>query len=94
MSEREVFTQALADNLRELRDWTAPYGILVGIESAGRGKVRTITFGVARYLDATIKVFSPTYIILESAGPMARYGSPLSFKSSGELLEFIKEHWV
>jgi|SRR5579859_880139 len=106
MSEREEFTQALADIIREMRRWTAPYGIIVGMHAEGRGKVRTITFGVARLLDATVKVYSSSYIVLESQGPMAQFGSPITFRTprdavlperesaAAQLLDFIKKNWV
>lgn len=65
----------------------APYGIIEGTHGSGYGrKARAITFGVARYIDATILVWSPTYIILKSS----RSGQH-KFESQQALLDYLAE---
>jgi hypothetical protein len=81
-SPRAVAQKRLCDHLVEHSAyWTAPYGILDGFDRLPRGgRVRTITFGVARYLDATAYIWSPTRIEVRAEGPLAHrvegsYGS-------------------
>jgi hypothetical protein len=87
MSKREDFTNDLADKIGDLRDWTAPYGILTGLSDDHRS--RTITFGVARTLDATVQVFSPSFITLRTSS-----GIHTKFASENELLKFLKDNYV
>ena len=94
MSEREVFTNDLANKIRELRRWTAPYGIIVGLSTGLTKKHRLITFGIARLLDACVRVYSSKYLILESEGPLARFGDSVKFTSEQELLEFLKSNYA
>src|SRR5271168_2649163 len=94
MSEREDFTNELANKIRELHRWTAPYGIIVGLSTGLTKKHRLITFGVARLLDACIRVYSSKYLVLESEGPMAQFGDSVKFSSEQELLDFIKTNYV
>ena len=71
MSPREEAQNKLVDWLETTSGkWNAPYGILPGLENLKRGgKVRTITFGMARWLDATAYIWSPTKITFMAAGP-------------------------
>ena len=81
MSARSEIQDQVVDVLsRNRRFWTAPYGVLPGMEKWGKGKMRTVTFGIARTLDATIYIQTPTRIVVEAQGPAARllrteYGS-------------------
>lgn len=47
-------------------NFDAPYGVLLGQESAG-SKARTITFGRRATLDATIRIFSPSFIQIKTS---------------------------
>jgi len=73
MSERERVHKRLFDHLVEHKDvWTAPYGIEASVRRLSRGgAVREILFGTARYLDATILVWSPDRIVIDAEGPLA-----------------------
>ncbi len=52
--------------LQARRDcWSAPYGILDG--RSGDGKYRTVTFGIARALDAEVRIYGPRYLLLHSS---------------------------
>jgi hypothetical protein len=57
------------------RGFDAPYGVLTGQESFG-AKARTVTFGRALTLDATIRIFGPTFIqVKTSRGDVAFTGN-------------------
>jgi hypothetical protein len=73
MTPREQVQKDLTDWLETTSGkWTAPYGILPGLEDLPKGgKVRTITFGVARSLDATIYIWSPKKFTFRAAGSMS-----------------------
>lgn len=92
MSPREQIQTDIADWL-ENQSWaTAPYGVICGMQKYAKGKVRTITFGVSRYLDATITVVSPKCLKLAGQGAIAaRWGIewPEEFKSKEELINFL-----
>ena len=51
--------------------FNAPYGILSSLVKFGHGKARSITFGVARYLDATICIIQPNRIEIDGQGALA-----------------------
>lgn len=52
--------------------WDAPYGVIEGMRDLPRGgKVRTVTFGVARTLDAIAWVWSADRIVIEGRGALA-----------------------
>ena len=73
MSPREQLQHRLVDWLEAYpARFTAPYGILPGLEDLPKGgKVRTVTFGVARYLDATVYIWSPNRLTVKAQGPLA-----------------------
>ncbi len=74
MSPREEVQNRLVEFLEAHSDrFNAPYGILDGLETigSGPGKVRTITFGVSRYLDAGITIWSPNRIQITGQGGLA-----------------------
>ena len=53
ISRREHIQHEFAEWLRETGRFTAPYGIIEGLETLhGGGKARTLTFGVVRHLRA------------------------------------------
>ena len=73
MSAREQLQADLVELLTELELDTAPYGIIEGMETLPRGgKVRTVTFGVSAYLDATAHIWTPTRIAFKGQGPLAQ----------------------
>lgn len=76
-----------------IRPWsTAPYGVLTGFRSAKfapAGKARTITFGIARRLDATLVIWSPSNMVVEYSDA-GNYGS-VSFASLEEFASFCEE---
>jgi hypothetical protein len=74
MSPREAIQNRLVEFLTDNpNSFNAPYGILSGLDALpnGKGKVRTITFGVSRYLDATICIWSPNRIQIRGQGGLA-----------------------
>jgi len=80
-SERARLQDRLAD---WLSTWTsAPYGVITDLKPVeGRtGKVRTITFGLARTLDATLWVWSLKRLDLKtSRHEDVRFESELAFR--------------
>ena len=92
MSPREKAQNEIAEFLREHRDYfTAPYGVLTGMTALRRGgKARNITFGVARSLDASILILSPTRIRVSGQGGSA-YLFKGDFGSVSELIEHFEE---
>ena len=58
---QEQFYQTIAG-----QNFDAPYGIICGQEATG-SKPRTITFGRRATLDATIRIFSPTFIQIKTS---------------------------
>lgn len=91
MSPREQIQNQLTDWLETTSDkWTAPYGILPGMEDLPRGgKVRTITFGMARWLDATVYIWSPTKFTFRAAGPRSPGLDGVTCKSLDEVIDLL-----
>jgi len=77
---------------RSQSKFTAPYGIISSLDNIknGKGKVRTITFGIARSLDATIFIYSLKDIRLTAAGPLSYKLDGVSCKSKEELLGILE----
>jgi len=94
MSPREQLQEELYYWIesRSQSRFTAPYGVISSLDNikSGKGKVRTITFGVARSLDATIFIYSPKDIRLTAAGPLAYKLDGSTFKSKEELLVVLE----
>lgn len=93
-SPREQIQNDLVDFLNE-GNWTAPYGILTGLQATKNGgKYRSITFGRARSLDAEICIFGESYILLKWQGSLggqnSRNGNSAVFHSPAELKEFLR----
>lgn len=96
MSLREQAQQQVVEYLHTTSvRWTAPYGVTEGMQNIGKGKVRTITFGVARLLDAEVKIWSPTKLVIEADGPLARKvaGTFGSAKALIDHLEAASKEW-
>ena len=66
----------------------APYGILDGMEAFGTGKVRTIAFGVSRYLDCKLTIISPTEITVDCRG-----GLDYKFEGTYSSVEDLISHF-
>lgn len=94
MSPREQLQEELYYWIesRSHSKFTAPYGVISSLEPLknGKGKVRTITFGVARYLDATITIWSTDKITVQAAGGLA-YKIEGSYGSKEELIKKLEE---
>ncbi len=71
MSPREQLQHEIYDFLVESKRFNAPYGVIAGMKPYAKGKVRTITFGIARYLDGEITILSPKCIMVGGRGPLA-----------------------
>ncbi len=80
----------LTDNAKT---FNAPYGVIDGLQeiAPGKGKVRTVTFGMARWLDCTVYIFNPKRITTKAAGPQSRGLDGEAFKSVDELIEVLKK---
>lgn len=72
MSPREALQEKLISILEVNKDiFSAPWGVLDGLETLPRGgKVRTITFGVARTLDACAYIWTDRRVTVEARGPL------------------------
>ncbi len=91
MSEREQIQETLTEYLESKNYFDAPYGVIAGIQKMGNGKIREITFGVSRYLDASIQIWTPKKIVVKGQGGLA-YKFEGEFNSCAELIEhFNKE---
>ena len=95
MSTREQLQNNIHDwiEMRSKSKFTAPYGVISSLDPVknGKGKVRTITFGVARYLDATLFIFSEKDIRCVAAGPMSSKLDGHHWKSYDEVVKTLNE---
>jgi hypothetical protein len=66
MSQREELTTRIETFIREQGVFNAPYGILTRKHESG--SYREITFGRARFLDATVRVYGPQYLMVKWQG--------------------------
>lgn len=73
MSEREILQNRIVEYLTEnASKFNAPYGVLPYLHNLKRGKVRAITFGQARWLDATVFIWSLNKLTVDAQGPASR----------------------
>lgn len=87
MSPREQIQSELSQRISENSYFSAPYGVIEGIDNLPKGgKVRTVTFGVARYLDAVAQIWSPKKITFRGQGGLA-YKLPSEVSSIDEFFE-------
>lgn len=93
MSPREELQNNIHDwiEMRSNSKFTAPYGVISSLEHIknGKGKVRTVSFGVAAYLDATIYIYSIQNMFIKAAGPLAYKINQNKYKSYDELIESL-----
>lgn len=67
------------------KDFTAPYGVLQGEHVNKKGtKFKSVTFGRARTLDATVEIYNRNFIILRTN----KHGSQL-FKNVADLQQTL-----
>lgn len=87
MSERELIQDRIVEFLeRNDKYFNAPYGVLTGMSNVGKGKIRTISFGVSRYLDGLIEIWNASKIIVKGQGGLA-YKFEGTFRSCDALLD-------
>jgi len=80
VSPREALQERIADWLQvRSRTFTAPYGILTGLHTIGKAKVRTITFGIARTLDAELLIWGEKRLDLRTSRGNERFRSEREF---------------
>lgn len=80
MSDREALQERIVAWLRARpKTFHAPYGILPGLRTIGKAKVRTITFGQARTLDAELIIWSEKRIDLRSSRGDEKFQSEEEF---------------
>ncbi len=92
MSPREQAQIEIVEFLTQHEShFNAPYGIIDSLESFGKGKLRTITFGVSRYLDASISIYSPTKIVVKCQGGLD-YKFEGTYRSVQELIKHFSDN--
>jgi len=91
MSERETIQNTLAEYLEQnINKFNASYGVIKRLASVNSGgKVRIVTFGVERHLDATIYVWSPKQITVSCQGSLA-YKIGGMYKSLDDIMKALK----
>ena len=91
-SERELVQQRLVEHLLEHHHyWNAPYGVEPALSSLpSGGKVRTVLFGVSRFLDACAYIWSPARIEIKGEGGLA-YAVEGVYHSLEEVIEHLSQ---
>lgn len=83
--------QEISDRFVELLgsgDFDAPYGILQGM--SGDRRYRSVTFGIARYLDAEIRIYSSQYIMIKYNRNRELFRGD---SAEQQMRDFIKKTW-
>ena len=81
--QQQVVDWALAQN------FTAPYGVVDGASvNANGNKYRSVTFGYARTLDATVKIFNRNFMLFESSR-----GQKEVFKKVDDLMVYLNDQF-
>lgn len=71
------------------QNFTAPYGVVDGKGRSPKGKMYLgVTFGYARTLDATVRIFNRNFMIYESSA-----GEREIFADSNNLMTFLEERF-
>lgn len=84
-----------ADIQKMVFDWantagfTAPYGVLEGehVNKRNGKKYKSVTFGYARTLDATVEIYNSGFMLYRSS---QNHGQPVVFKSADDLMAYLK----
>ena len=83
MNSQEI--QTMVEEWAKSKNFTAPYGILTGEHTNRKGtKYRSVTFGHARTLDATVEIYNRNFMVVRTS----RHGSQ-AFKSVAEMQQFL-----
>jgi len=68
MNSQEI-SNAVYNYAKSRSDFTAPYGVLQGEHVNKKGtKFKSVTFGRARTLDATVDIYNRNFMILRCSG--------------------------
>ena len=89
-ARRDEFQKFVSFLYENDKFFTAPYGIIQGTidgKHAGSVVAYTVTFGQARTLDATLKVFSDKRVELDSTGYYERFNG--TYKSVDEVITLL-----
>lgn len=82
-------SQAIQDSIESwahAKGFSAPYGVLTGTHTSKSGtKYRSVTFGRARTLDATVEIYNRNFIVVRTS----RHGSQV-FKKYEDLSQFLE----
>jgi hypothetical protein len=82
-------SQAIQDSIESWahdKGFSAPYGVLTGTHTSKSGtKYRSVTFGRARTLDATVEIYNRNFIVVRTS----RHGSQV-FKKYEDLSQFLE----
>lgn len=86
-----------ADIQKHIVDWaraqnfTAPYGVVDGVGVNANGhKYHSVTFGYARTLDVTVKIFNRNFMILKSS---RNRGRSEVFKKVDDLMVYLNDQF-
>lgn len=86
MNSQDIQT-AVYDYCTSRDDFTAPYGVLSGEHTNKKGaKYKSVTFGRAKTLDATVEIYNRNFIVLRTSNN----GTEV-FKNYNELMDKLKE---
>lgn len=88
---RELFQERIVSVLEARRNfYTAPYGVIPGKHKVHvGGYVRTVTFGIARILDATVWIWTEQRAEIRAAGALA-YRFAGSWTDPDALVAFLE----
>lgn len=91
MSDRQIIQDTIAKYLEQnTNKFDAPYGVIKRLANVkSGGKVRTVTFGVAGNLDATIFIWSPKQITVGCDGALS-YKIGGMYKSCDDIMKALK----
>jgi hypothetical protein len=83
--QNHIVDWALAQN------FTAPYGVVAGEGDNGIGnKYRSVTFGHARTLDVTVKIFNRNFMYVKSS---RNQGRKEVFKKVDDLMVYLNDQF-
>lgn len=95
MSERAEVAERIAAKIREWK-LNSPFG---GDVERHTPKYYGVLFSYPRFLDGLVRVYSPTWILIEAQGPWAQGGYQNAFSREKDVLDFIyfafvEQDWV
>lgn len=96
MSVREDIQNRILTYVHERGVFSAPYGILDGKHTNAKGRsYRSVTFGKARTLDATVNIYGPKYLQFQFSGSLYDHGAhrdSIIFTSVEDLIAFLDKN--